>query len=497
VTIGAVGDDRLFDALDRHARSRPTGTAVEGAGSASTYAEIGDRSRELALRLVRSGVKPGDRVAILASKCPRVVAAIYGCLRAGAAYVPIGADWPLERRRWVVANVGAAALLVDDEHRDEPVPPETRSIPLAAIEAERDAASEAERRELDERSAGVDPASLSYVLFTSGSTGDPKGVMHSHRSALAFVRWAVNELELCSEDRLASHAPFHFDLSILDLFAAAAAGAAVVLPGADDAAAPRRYAAWLNEAGITISYSVPGIWIPVLAQPGLGGTEGSSLRRIVYAGEPMAPQHVLALQERFPRAVVHNFYGPTETNVCTSYRVPRLSRDTLPGAIPIGTACSGDEVHVEDDELVVTGESVFMGYWGKQPRPQVEPYRTGDVVRWDDERHGYVFVGRRDGMRKVRGYRIELQEIEACVLRSAKASEVVATVDLRDAAHPTVVAFVVPSEGAAHDTMSLKRHCAQYLPPYMVPRILWRDVLPRTSTGKVDRRALEAELSSH
>jgi clorobiocin biosynthesis protein CloN4 len=246
---------------------------------------------------------------------------------------------------------------------------------------------------------------------------------------------------------------------------------------------------------VTTVYSVPGVWVAALsgARTALAST---ILRRIIYAGEAMAPKYALALQRAIPRAEIHNFYGPTETNVCTAYRLPPLDPERLPAAIPIGTACSGDTVSTDDGELVVRGDSLLLGYWGKPLRSPDDPYRTGDLVRWDESLGGYIFLGRRDGMRKVRGFRVELGEVESCLLQSPAVAEAVASIDSRDPEHTTLVAFVVPADGAPRDAMVLRRHCAAFLPPYMVPRILWRERMPRTSTGKVDRHALEQALST-
>jgi clorobiocin biosynthesis protein CloN4 len=320
--------------------------------------------------------------------------------------------------------------------------------------------------------------------------------MHSHASALAFVRWAASALSLDAGDRLASHAPFHFDLSIFDLYAASRVGAAVVLPEEGVGTIPVRFAGWLAERRITTVYSVPGLWVAALGGASISGASHPTLRHVIYAGEPMAPKYVCALQRALPGVDVYNFYGPTETNVCTAYKVPPLHPERLPAAIPIGTACSGDTVSTEDGELVVRGESLLLGYWGKPARGADEPYRTGDLVRFDEELGGYVFLGRRDGMRKVRGFRVELGEIESCLMRSPDVAEAVAAVDQRDPGHATVVAFVVPAEGAPRDGMALRRHCSLSLPPYMVPRVIWRDSIPRTTTGKTDRLALERELAS-
>jgi amino acid adenylation domain-containing protein len=485
---------RLFDDLARHAVERPSALAAASESARVDYATLDRWSRVIAVRLEALGVGRGSRVAVFADKSPHTIAALYGVMRAGAAYVPISSDWPAQRRAWVVRQVGAAALLVHGASLETEQLPALPRLDVAQAIAE--GASAAQIVAADARAAELEPEDLAYVLFTSGSTGDPKGVMHSHGSALAFVDWAARELELSPDDRLASHAPLHFDLSILDLYAAARAGACVVIPPPAVAASPTAFVAWLDEVGASICYSVPGVWIPSFSSGPLRASETSSLRRIIYAGEPMAPKHVAALQARYPRAVVYNFYGPTETNVCTSYRVPPLASSALPSEIPIGTACSGDEVTLTDGELLVRGGSVFLGYWGAERHPPGSPYCTGDLARWDDARAAFVFIGRRDGMRKLRGFRIELGEVEACLLRHEQAAEAVAVVDARDPTHPSLIAFVVPSAGAPRDAMELKRHCAASLPPYMVPRIEWRERLPLTSTGKIDRRALEAELSA-
>jgi len=486
--------ERLFDRLDFHAETRPDARAVEGSGGALTYGQLAARSRAVADHLTRRGIGRGARIAVFAPRTAELVAALYGILRAGAAYVPLGIDWPAERVAWVIRDVAPAAILTD--RASAALLPAERP-PVLWIGSDEVAADPlTDSPGTAATSEAVAASDLAYILYTSGSTGRPKGVMHSHESALAFVRWAADELGLNAGDRLASHAPFHFDLSIFDLYAASYSGAAAVLPDEDVAAMPALFVDWLGERRITTTYSVPGLWVAALGGGRVSSDPLSSLRRIIYAGEPMAPKYVFALQQALPAAIVYNFYGPTETNVCTAYEVPPLDPGDVPAAIPIGTACSGDAVTVEDGELVVRGESLLLGYWGASPRGRDEPYRTGDLVRFDEKLDGLVFVGRRDGMRKVRGFRVELGEIEACLLRSPAVAEAVAAVDQRDPDHAAVVAFVVPAAGARRDGMALRRHCALSLPPYMIPRVIWRDDIPRTTTGKTDRTALEQTLGA-
>lgn len=491
-------NERLFDGILLHARVRPAAVAVQDRGATLSYGELAARSSRIAAELERRGVHRGDRVAVLASKSADLMAVLYGILGRGAAYVPLSTEWPPERLRWVVSDVDAAAVVTEKAH----IASVARAAPGRLLSLD-EAGPEADSlRGVLDGPPTASPASwaevtandLAYVIYTSGSTGAPKGVMHSHWSALGFVRWAVGELGLDATDRLASHAPFNFDLSIFDIYAASRVGAALVIPDAEVATFPARFIEWLEAEQITTAYSVPGVWVAGLHGNRRAVLAHPAMRRIIYAGEAMAPRHVLELQESLPHAQIYNFYGPTETNVCTAYCVPRLAAEALPDAIPIGHACSGDTVSMEDDDLVVSGDSVFLGYWGQTRREPGEPYRTGDRVRFDPSSGTYVFLGRRDGMRKIRGFRVELGEVEACLLKNSATAEVIAEVDDHDDTHPTLVAFVVPAKDTTRDSMALKRHCARFLPPYMVPRIVWRDSMPVTATGKIDRRALMSEL---
>lgn len=489
----------LLTGLERAAQLRPDAIAIEGPGDTRlSYERLHSHVQALAAHLLAIGVRAGDRVAILGDKSIAMVTAIHGILRAGAAYVPLSSDWPAARVEHILRDTDARAVIADRAHA-----PMLSQVTHASIiwTTSEDGTDESLPR-LPAHAAAAPPAipeptttDLAYIIFTSGSTGVPKGVMHTHGSALAFVKWAADELKIHPHDRISSHAPFNFDISTFDIFVSTLAGATLVLPAPDVQSVPRRFLAWLEDARITTSYSVPGVWVAGLHHDGTR-LHHPELRRIIYAGEPMAPKHVHLLQRALPRAEIYNFYGPTETNVCTAFQVPRLDPDALPASIPIGIAVSGDHAMVEDGELLIAGDSVMCGYWGREPLPPGHFYRTGDLVAWDDALGGYVFHGRRDGMRKIRGFRVELGEIEACLLRHPAAAEAIADVDESDPMHHSVVAFVVPANGVAGNAIALKKHCAEHLPPYMVPRIIWRTELPRTPTGKVDRMALKKQLTT-
>jgi len=355
---------------------------------------------------------------------------------------------------------------------------------------------------------------LAYVLYTSGSTGEPKGVMLSHRNALAFVEWAGDTFRITHEDRLANHAPFHFDLSTFDLFAGARAGAAVYPLSPRIASFPAAVAKQWTTDRLTVWYATPSSLVLMLTRGGLASLDLASLRVLLFAGEAFPVKYLRELMRLAPHARFANLYGPTETNVCTWYDVTGVPDDDRP--LPIGRACPYDETLVlgEDSkpvpeggagELWVRGASVMHGYWGRPERTalalrpiEIAPgitdlaYRTGDLVRVRPDGN-LEFLGRRDHQVKTRGYRVELGEIETVLLRhpAVDGAVVIATPD-EEIGH-RLRAVVVTKRGAALDEAGVKQHCAATLPRYMVPEAVeFRAELPRTSSGKVDRRALVA-----
>jgi amino acid adenylation domain-containing protein len=509
--------------LDETAGRRPERQALAFSGQGLTYEELAHRSGSLARLLIQQGVRKGDRVGIYTEKSFEAVVAIYGIMKAGAAYVPIDPLAPISRLAFIMQDCGLQHLISSETKIRQLEELFERKVGLESIIGVRS-------DELPVRSVGWEevyqtpsqsetPASgveldLAYILYTSGSTGEPKGVMHTHRSALSFVQWAVTTFSLSSEDRLSNHAPYHFDLSILDMFASAAVGASAVIVPEDVARLPASLAALMSEEKLTVWYSVPFALIQLLQRGRLESRDLRSLRCVLFAGEPFPPKHLRQLMQMLPQSSFFNLYGPTETNVCTFYEASPV-RDNEERPLPIGKACTNTELIVvagedqpvapgEIGELLVRGASTMPGYWnrpgqtdraffrrGARPPFQEVFYRTGDLVQRGADGN-YQFLGRKDRQVKVRGFRIELDEIEVALLSHAQVEEAAVYVR-RDAEEiASIETAVVAKPGTGPTSLELSRYLSERLPSYALPnRILVVDQLPRTSTGKIDRRTLE------
>jgi amino acid adenylation domain-containing protein len=355
------------------------------------------------------------------------------------------------------------------------------------------------------------PDALAYILYTSGSTGKPKGVMLSHENAVSFVDWCSEVFEPQPEDRFSSHAPFHFDLSILDLHVPLKHGATIVLIGEDAGKDPQGLANLIADERISCWYSAPSILALLAQHGGLDTLDLRALRLVLFAGEVFAVKHLRTLTRQVPHPRYFNLYGPTETNVCTFYEVRLPVPDERTAPYPIGKVCSHLEGQVVDEagqpakdgeegELCITGRGVMQGYWAMAEQTAqgflVEPdgrrwYRTGDIVGKDNDGN-YLYRGRRDRMVKRRGYRVELGEIEACLYRHPSIREA-AVVALPDAdAGLRIRAFLSCRDTKRPSLIELKRFCAENLPLYMLPdQFSWLDALPKTSTDKVDYQRLK------
>jgi amino acid adenylation domain-containing protein len=516
----SVSTPALHDAFMLAARRHPERIAVVEPGRfALSYRELDTLSDAMRDRLAAHGVRPGDRVGIYLPKSIDTVAALYGILKAGAAYVPVDPGAPPARNAYIMSNC-AVKVVVTEERLAERFRAELESIgsvpPILALDPVGGGIALA--KALD--AAGPAPAAqtakpaasdLAYILYTSGSTGKPKGVMLSHENGVSFVDWCSETFAPVPEDRFSSHAPFHFDLSILDLHVPLKHGASVVLIGEEIGKDPVNLARLIASERITCWYSAPSI-LALLAQYGnLAKQDYSTLRLVLFAGEVFAVKHLRTLTELVPKPRYYNLYGPTETNVCTFYEVipPVPAARTTP--YPIGKVCShlagkvvdesgGTVARGAEGELCISGRGVMHGYWALPEQTArgffvdadgVRWYRTGDIVV-EGEDGDYIYLGRRDRMVKRRGYRVELGEIESGLYRHplVKEAAVIALAD--EEAGVRIRAFLSSHEAKRPSTMELKRFCSENLPLYMIPdQFTWCDALPKTSTDKIDYQTLK------
>ncbi|MGE3309834.1 MAG: amino acid adenylation domain-containing protein [Limisphaerales bacterium] len=523
----------LHHLLANSAQRDPAREAVRMDGKALTYGELDEISNRLAQTLRAAGVRRGDRVGIYVHKSIASVISVYAISKAGAAYVPLDPNAPVKRLAYITRDCTVNVLLTSPakiaglaEFAAENAPIRT-VIVMESLGAERPevpASCALIPWEQVTQAAPTPPwvpeaieTDLAYILYTSGSTGAPKGVMISHRTVFTFIDWAFETFRMTPEDRVTSQAPLHFDLSTFDLYATAKAGATLVLVGERLAALPVQLAALLQNERITITYLVPSILSFMVNYGKLDAHDTSRLRIVLFAGEVFPIKYLRRLVAAIPQAEYYNLYGPTETNVCTYYKVqPGDLAPDRETPLPIGVACENIEAFAVNDqgqlvtvpdqegELWVRGSCVAQGYWGDPaktakafvPNPYQTSfaetaYRTGDIVTLAPDLRNWLYVGRRDHMIKSRGYRIELGEIESAMYRHDQVKEAAVVAVPDELIGNRIRAYAVLSEPASLTAKELEAFCARHVPKYMVPEsVTLLESLPKTSTGKIDRQAL-------
>jgi amino acid adenylation domain-containing protein len=508
----------LHEWLLRAAAATPCAIALEEEDRATSFQELVASATAVAATLRARGVRPGDRVVLVLPKTTEAVAAVFGCLLAGAVCVPIHPRWPADRIAAVVEDCGARLIFEVAEGgvrlRNVCAPADVAQALVPAVPGlvpapvrGRDSVSEAsvgKSADAAGKSACATPLpgpeDAAVILFTSGSTGRPKGVVLSHRAVAAFVRWSATEFGIAPADRIACPSPLGFDLSTFDLFNMALCGATCVLVPENIAWMPRFLVRYAAEKRVTVWYSVPSILVRMVGDGGMRLGTCADLRVVLFAGEVMPGSDVALLTAAVPGAVCANLYGPTETNVVTFYRVPAEFAAGAPP--PIGRACPFAEVLVEQStgELLAGGESLMSGYWNRpddNARAFVNRdgrlyYRTGDRVH-EDPSGNLVFAGRLDRQVKRHGYRIELGEIEAALAGHPAILEVGVVASDHTDKGVLITAFVgTGPSGSSLSLVEVKAHCAAALPTYMVPdRVLFVEAVPRGTRGKIDYSALE------
>ena len=521
---------RLSGLLTLQADKRPEAVAVVFRNQTTTYGALEQASNRVARALAVAGIERGDRVALLLSKSPKALAAMFGTLKADAIYVPIDTASPparIERIlnqcecRCLLAEAGTAGLLSEllQSRRLAAVPRILWMDPCAEVAADSvpwDYIESLSGSPVESSSGAPDPA---HILFTSGSTGTPKGVVITQGNVMHFIRWAVSYFGIAPPDRISGHPPLHFDLSTLDIYGTIAAGAQIHLLPPEISLLPHRLADFIRDSELTQWFSVPSALLPIAKYDVLRQNDFPALERLLWCGEKFPLPALIYFMKRLSRASFFNLYGPTETTIASSYyHVPRCP-DCDSDEIPIGEACPGESLFVLDHQLnptgpgkigdlYIAGAGLSPGYWQdpvktaeafkQNPRtsnPSDRIYKTGDLARIGKDGLVYL-VGRNDSQIKSRGFRIELGEIETALhgVPGIMDATVVA-LDSPDSGVTEICCAYVPSQDSGLVPSTVKKSLAQVLPHYMMPaRWMVLESMPHNGNGKADRALLKQKF---
>jgi amino acid adenylation domain-containing protein len=481
------------------ARSTPGATAVVCAGRELSYGELDERAGQLAAGLAAAGVVPGDRVALCMGRSADLIVAMLAVLKAGAAYVPLDPGYPAERLEFMLRDSAALLVITDD------APP--ASLPQGPWASVTVRSVEELRREPVSPGGGR-PADPFCTVFTSGSTGRPKAVVVTRANVSALIA-SLGPVAIRSDDVILQFADTSFDVANYEIWGTLCAGASLVLPLAN-AADPVTLASTLVANGVTVLH-LTGSMLNVMAETGIEMLGG--LRLLVTGSEVVHAAPVNKIAERWPSLQIHTAWGPTETttfSVADSIGGRRHSGEILLGRPMAGMAVSivdelGEPVPVcAPGELIVAGAGVATGYARRsaataerfQPgradltEPGGRVYYSGDIGCWLPDGR-IAFRGRRDGLVKVRGFRVELGEIEACAEQLAGVGYAVGVATAGQHLTAEISLFVVRHDPSSLQQVAVAAHLRHHLPHYMIPsRIEFIDSVPTTRTGKVDKDAL-------
>jgi amino acid adenylation domain-containing protein len=476
---------KVVDSLLRHNINTPDRVAFYESGQEITYRDLFIRAERISRVLANHGVRRGDRVAFLLPRGIDTACVIFGILQANGCYVPLDISNPESRLFYIVNDVQPRCIIGLGSKPRWCEASDTTWLDIEdPVFSEGSAASDADHVY---RSGAED---LAAILYTSGSMGNPKGVCISCRAIDAFVTWSADAFHISASDRIASLTPFHFDLSLFDLFTVIHCGARTCFMPQTMTLAPGKLANWLEERRITTWYTVPSILAFLAMRGGLTPKSLPAMKRILFAGEVFPITALTRLAESLPNTELFNLFGPTETNVCTFWKVD-CGRLQGMESIPIGkSACQAKLSIGESGELLVDGPCLMSGYWqaGALLAFAGKWFCTGDRVSYND-RGELLYHGRMDRMIKSSGYRIEPAEVEAMINRfeGVDGSVVLGKPDLISGSR--IVAAVA---GDNIDLEGLRLHLRTNLASYMQPyRLVQVDVLPRLSNGKIDLKAIE------
>jgi amino acid adenylation domain-containing protein len=501
----------IQDLLETSAARKPGNTAVSGGAHSIDYRNLHGKSSYLADLLRKNGSKPGDNIALLLDKSIETIVAIFGILKSGAAYIPLDSDSPINRLHYILQDIGTRVIITNPKNQPaaEKIASGLKQVKQVKILFIDKLLKEYTGVPVLTPDPGIDENSTAYILYTSGSTGVPKGVKMSHGNALSFINWAHDYFRVNSKDVFSSHAPFHFDLSIFDLFVSIKAGAEICLIPRVLSSFPVSLADFIEKNRITIWYSIPGVLVNLVLNVKKFKTKLQSIKKLIYAGENFPVKYLKNIISHLAKTEFYNLYGPTETNVITYYKIRRNSR-YLNSHIPIGYPCPYAEIKVLDQkgnkvkpgqkgELIVKSTSMMQGYVNNNKATAKviktlnfsttkgeKYYFTGDMVKVLGDNF-FQLAGRKDNMVKIKGFRVELEEIESVLIKHEQVKECLVRVNKdNDRGDNELEALVVPHrEMEKRDIISFLKN---RLPIYMIPRhIRFYPGFKKNNRGKIDR----------
>jgi len=495
----------LHELFAAQAQRTPKRIAVIAGEQQWTYAELDERSNQIARRLQQLGVGIEERVGICVQRSLEMTAGMLGVLKAGATYVPLDPAYPQERIKLMIRDADVRVVLTQSWLAEQ-MPEGVAQVVYLDKDWEAETQDKYQPPE-------VSPDNLVYVIYTSGSTGIPKGVALSHRAVANLILWQIKDSKLAEEAKTAQFHSFSFDVSCQEMFSTWGSGGSLVLITEADRRDVNQLIENLSANGVERLF-LPPVALQQLAEAPVDRTLPKTLKHVIAAGEQLQiTQPLLKLFRRLKNCALHNQYGPSESHIVTEFALP-FSPDDWPTFPPIGRPIANTQMHLLDEhlqqvpvgvpgQLYIGGVCLARGYLNRPDmtadrfipdhlsnQPGARLYRTGDLARYLADGN-IEFLGRIDNQVKVRGFRIEPGEIEATLRRHPSVQEAVVVV--RGQADKRLVAYVISDRDPPPSTTELIRFLGETLPAYMIPSIfVFLDSLPLTPSGKVDRRSLPA-----